>query len=48
MSNVNILNKQIELIFSYWNGDVSEEEFDKQKLFNVSEETDREAQLDAC
>ena len=43
---VEMLNRQIELIFKYWDGEITEEEFYKCKLFSISEEVDKEAQID--
>lgn len=41
-----ILNKQIDLLFKYWDGEITEEEFVRCKLFSISEEVDKEAQID--
>ena len=43
---VEMLNRQIELIFKYWDGEITEEEFERCKLFSISEEVDKEAQID--
>ena len=43
---VEMLNRQIELIFKYWDGKITEEEFERCKLFSISEEVDKEAQTD--
>ena len=43
---VEMLNRQIELIFKYWDGEIAEEEFERCKLFSISEEVDKEAQID--
>lgn len=43
---VEMLNGQIELIFKYWDGEITEEEFERYKLFSISEEVDKEAQID--
>ena len=43
---VEMLNRQIELIFKYWDGEITEEEFKRCKLFSISEEVDKEAQID--
>ena len=42
---VEMLNRQIELIFKYWDGEITEEEFERCKLFSISEEVDNEAQI---
>ena len=41
-----ILNKQIDLLFQYWDGEITEEEFENNKLFSISEEVDAEMQQD--
>ena len=41
-----ILNKQIELLFQYWDGEITEEEFENNKLFSISKEVDAEMQQD--
>lgn len=41
-----VLNKQIELLFQFWDGKITEEEFHNNKSFGISEEADREAQKD--
>ena len=41
-----ILNKQIELLFQYWDGKITEEEFENNKLFSISKEVDAEMQQD--
>lgn len=46
MPGTEVLNKQIELLFQFWDGKITEEEFHKNKLFGISEEVDREAQRD--
>lgn len=46
MAGVEVLNKQIDLLFRYWNGEITEEQFHKGKLFEISEETDQEMQKD--
>ena len=38
-----MLNRQIELIFKYWDGEITEEEFERCKLFSISEEVDKYA-----
>ena len=43
---VEILNRQFELIFKYWDGEITDEEFEKGKLFSISEEVDKESQID--
>ena len=46
MPGTEVLNKQIELLFQFWDGKITEEEFHENKLFGISEEVDREAQKD--
>lgn len=46
MPETEVLNKQIELLFQFWDGKITEEEFHENKLFGISEEVDREAQKD--
>ena len=41
-----ILNKQIDLLFQYWDGEITEEEFENNKLFSISKEVDAEMQQD--
>ena len=41
-----ILNRQIDLLFQYWNGEITEEEFENNKLFSISKEVDEEMQQD--
>ena len=43
---VEMLNRQIELIFKYWYGEITDEEFERCKLFSISEEVDKESQID--
>ena len=46
MPGTEVLNKQIELLFQFWDGKITKEEFHENKLFGISEEVDREAQKD--
>ena len=41
-----ILNNQFDLIFKYWNGEITEEDFENNKLFSISKEVDSETQRD--
>ena len=41
-----MLNRQIELIFKYLDGEITDEEFERCKLFSISEEVDKESQID--
>ena len=43
---VEMLNRQIELIFKYQDGEITDEEFDRCRLFSISEEVDKESQID--
>lgn len=43
---VDILNKQIDLLFKFWDGEIKEEEFENNKLFSISDEVDAEIQQD--
>lgn len=47
MSGVEILNKQIDLLFQFWDGKISETEFENQRIFGINEETDQEMQRDS-
>lgn len=47
MPDVNILNRQIELLFDLWDGKITEEYFNENKLFGISEEVDMEMQKDS-
>lgn len=46
MQGVEILNKQIELIFDFWDGKITEDEFEKKRLFVIDEEVDADMQKD--
>lgn len=46
MPDVRILNEQLDLLFQFWNGEITEEAFDQRRNFYISEETDREMQRD--
>lgn len=42
-----ILNEQIECIFRFWDGAITEEEFEEQKQFSITKEVDEELQKDS-
>lgn len=48
MSKLDILNTHIDLCMAYWNGDITEEMFEEQRVMYVSEEVDNEMQKDSC
>ena len=48
MSKLDILNTHIDLCMSYWDGDITEEMFEEQRVMYVSEEVDNEMQKDSC
>lgn len=47
MSDVEILNAHIELLFELWDGKITEEEYEHRRLLYISEEVDREMQKDS-
>ena len=46
-SNVKILNEHLNMVFAYWDGEISEEEFLRNRKLHISKEVDSEMQKDS-
>lgn len=47
MQKVNTLNEHIEMCFKLWNGEIAEDEFEQNRTIYVSEEVDKDMQIDS-
>lgn len=47
MNDVKMLNNHFELVFKFWNGEISEEDFEKDCILYVTKEVDNEMQQDS-
>ena len=47
MSKVQSFNEYIDSLFSFWNGEITEEELSKNPHFGITEEVDGEMQKDS-
>lgn len=46
-SNVKILNEHLDMVFKYWDGEISEEDFLRNRKLYISEAVDSEMQKDS-
>lgn len=47
MHGFEILNEHIDLCFKYWNGEISHEEFEANRVISITEEVDNDMQRDS-
>ena len=47
MSDVNVLDMHIDMCIKYWNGEITEEEFENGRVLHVSKNVDNEMQKDS-
>lgn len=47
MSDINILNEHIDMCMKYWNGEITEKDFEENRILHISQEVDTEMQRDS-